>query len=130
MRLTEQRLGSYQRVEPLLLEVAARELDRRFGEVDAGNCRAAPGEPCEIDTGAAADFENHSASVAVKVDEPQQMMELFEMILVEVVEEAARADGMSCDFQIVYVPAPVRAHVVDRRHARTISAERDRMTPR
>ena len=51
-------------------------------------------EPGEIDAGAAADFENRSAAVAVKVHEPQQMMELLEMILVEIVEEAARADRM------------------------------------
>ena len=65
------------------------------GEVDAGDARAAFREPREVDAGAAADFENRSAAVAVKVDEPQQVMELFEVILVEIVEEAARTDRMA-----------------------------------
>ena len=43
-------------------------------------------------------------------------MELFEMILVEIVEEAARADRMPRDLQIVNVPVPVLADLVDRRH--------------
>ncbi len=81
---------------------------------------AALGEPREVDAGAAADFENRSAAVAVKVDEPQQVMELFEMILVEIVEEAARSDRMLRDLEVVNVLVPVRAHLVDGRHAGTI----------
>ena len=44
-------------------------------------------------------------------------MELLEVILIEIVEEAARADRMPRDLEIVNVPLPVRANVVDRRHA-------------
>ena len=80
--------------EPLLREVGAGQLDRGRGEIDAGDDRAAFGEPGQVDAGAAADFENRSAAVAVKVHEPQQVMELFEMVLIEIVEEAARADRM------------------------------------
>ena len=63
-------------------------------QVDAGDARAALGEPREIHAGAAADFEHRPAAVAVEVHEPQQVVELFEMILIEIVEEAARADRM------------------------------------
>ena len=69
---------------------------------------AALGEPREVDAGAAADFENRSAAIAVEVDEPEQVMELFEMILVEIVEKAARADRMPRDLEIVNVLVPVR----------------------
>ena len=82
---------------------------------------AALGEPREIDAGAAADFENRSAAVAVKVHEPQQVMELFEMILIEIVEKPARADRMPRDLEIVNVPVPVRADLVGRCHGQTIS---------
>ena len=73
---------------------------------------AALGEAGEIDAGAAADFENRSAAVAVKVDEPQQMVELFEMILIEIVEEPARSDRMPRDLEVVNVPVPVLANLV------------------
>ena len=80
---------------------------------------AAFGEPRQIDAGAAADFENRAAAIAVEVDEPQQMVQLLEMILIEIVEEPARSDRMPGDLEIVDVPFPVRAHLVDRRHADT-----------
>ena len=83
---------------------------------------AALREPGQIDAGAAADFEHRLAAVAVEVHEPQQMMQLLEMILIEIVEEAARADRMPGDLEIVDVPFPVRAHVVDGRHADNNSA--------
>ena len=46
------------------------------------------------------------------------MMEFLEMILVEVIEEAARSHRMPRDVQIVNVPVPVRAHVIDGGHGR------------
>ena len=101
--------------QPLLREIGAGQLDRRRREVDAGDDGAAPGEPGEVDAGAAADFENRSALIAVKSDEPQQVVELFEMVLVEIVEEAARADRMPCDLEVVNVLVPVVADVVDGR---------------
>ena len=67
--------------------------------------------------GAAADFENLPAGVAVKVDEPEEMVELFEMILIEIVEKAARSDRMPGDFEIVNVAVPVVANRIDGRHA-------------
>ena len=69
-------------------------------------------KPGQVDAGAAADFENRSAAIAVKGHEPQQMMELFEMILIEIVEKAARADRMPRDLEVVNVPVPVLAHLV------------------
>ena len=46
------------------------------------------------------------------------MMELLEMILIEVVEKAARSDRMPRDVQIVNVSVPVRAYFVDGGHGR------------
>jgi hypothetical protein len=45
------------------------------------------------------------------------MVKLFEVILIEIVEEAARSDRMARDFEIVNVPVPVVANRVDGRHA-------------
>ena len=103
--------------QPLLREVGARQLDRRRREIDAGDVGAAFGEPREIDAGAAADFEDRRPAVAVEVDEPQQVVQLLEVILVEIVEEPARSDRMPRDLEVVDVPVPVGADVVDRRHA-------------
>ncbi len=60
-------------------------------------------------------------AVAVEVDQPQQMMQLLEVILIEIVEEPARADRMPGDLEIVDVPFPVGADFVDGRHADTIT---------
>ena len=78
---------------------------------------AALRESREIHARAAADFEHRSAAIAVEVHEPQQVMQLFEVILIEIVEEAARADRMPRDLEIVNVLFPVRANVIDRRHS-------------
>ena len=83
--------------------MARASVDGRRGEVDAGDVGAAFREPRQIDAGAAADFENRSAAIAVKVHEPEQVMELLEMVLVEIVEEPARADRMPGDLEIVNV---------------------------
>src|SRR5262245_48295524 len=45
------------------------------------------------------------------------MMQFFEMILVEIVKESTRANGMLGDFQVMDVPLPIGAHFVDGRHA-------------
>jgi hypothetical protein len=42
------------------------------------------------------------------------------MILIEVVEKPARADGVLRDLEIVDVLFPVFAHLIDRRHGETI----------
>src|SRR5262249_56579749 len=93
--------------EPLLREIRPGELDRRAGDVHAGHAGAAPGEAGEVDAGAAADLQNRFAPIAVKSDEPQQVVELLEMVFVEVVEEAAGADGMTGDLEVVNVLIPV-----------------------
>src|SRR5262249_645352 len=65
-------------------------------------------------------FEDRPASVRLKVDELQQVMQFLEMVLVEIVEKTARPDGVLCDFQIVDVMLPIASHFVDGRHASTI----------
>jgi len=104
------------RPQALLFEVLAGELDGRRRHVHAGDLGAAPGEARKVHAGPAADVKNRSAAIAVKVHEPEQVMELFEMILVEIVEEAARTDGMPRDLQVVNVPVPVLTDLRRRRH--------------
>src|SRR6266513_5048584 len=77
-------------LEALLREVGARELDGGWRDVDAGDIGSASGKTGEVDGGAATDVENRTPAVAVKVDEPAQVVQLLEMIPVEIVEELAR----------------------------------------
>jgi len=61
-------------------------------------------------------------------------MQLFEMILVEIVEEAARADGMPRNLQVVNVPVPVLSDLRRRRHvshytATALSYQRSALNP-
>jgi len=108
--------------QALLFEVGPGQVDGGGRQVHTGDLGAAPGKPREVHAGAAADFENRSAPIAVKRHEPQQMVELLEMILVEIVEEAAGSDRMRRDLQIVNMPVPVQAHGVGRSHGQTITA--------
>ena len=52
---------------------------------------AALGEPDQVRARAAADVEHPLAAVAVEVDQPRQMVQLLEVILIEIGEELARA---------------------------------------
>ena len=74
--------------ESLLIEIRSREMDGRWREVDAGHACATFGKPGEVDAGAAPHVEHAAAAIAVEIHEPQQMVKLFEMVLVEIVEEA------------------------------------------
>src|SRR4029077_10283462 len=89
--------------------------------VDTGAPPPAPGETSQVDGRPAADFKNHSAAIAVKVHEPEQVMQLFEVVLVEVVEETARTDRMPRDLEVGNVLIPVRANVRRGSHRKTIS---------
>ena len=51
------------------------------------------------------------AAIPVEVDEPQQVVQLLEVVLVEVGEEPRRPDRVSRDLEIVDVPVPVVADV-------------------
>ena len=72
---------------------------RRRGEIDADDVRAPFREAREIDAGAAADFEHAASAIAVEVDEPQQMVQFLEVVLVEVVEKTTRADRVRRDLE-------------------------------
>ena len=65
-----------------------RQRDRRRGEVDAGDLCAVSRESDQIGAGAASDFEHAAAAILVERHEPRQMMQLLEMILLEIGEEA------------------------------------------
>ena len=104
-------------LEALLREVGARELDGGRRDVDAGDIGSASGKTGEVDGGAATDVENRTPAVAVKVDEPEQVVQLLEMIPVEIVEELARTGRMPGDLQIMDMRVPVRTDILDRRHS-------------
>jgi glycerol-3-phosphate dehydrogenase len=99
----------------LLPEVCPRQFDRRTCEIDAGHDSSAAGKSRQIDAGAASDFENGPSAIVVERDEPKQMMELLEVVLVEVLEEAARSDRVSGDLEVVNVPFPVGPDLLVRR---------------
>src|SRR5438046_1891378 len=86
--------------EPLLREVGGGETDRRSRDIHADDRGSALGKSRQVDAGAASDFEHRPAGVAVEVDEPQQVMKLFEVILLEVVEECSGADRVCRDVEI------------------------------
>ena len=110
----------------LLTEVGARQVDRGPRQVDADDARTALCEPYEIDSGPASDLEDKAIAIPVEVDEPEEVMELLEMVLVEIVEEPARSDGMPSDLEVVDVLFPVPAHVIGRRHGGHYTIAHDR----
>jgi len=103
--------------ERLLFEIRLREADRGRGQVDTRHACASPGEPGQVHGRTAPDLEDRAAAVAFEVHEPEQVVELLEVVLIEVVEKSARADRVPRDFEIVYVPFPVLADCVSRGHA-------------
>ena len=75
-----------------------------------GHPRAAARKAHQIHAGAAAHVEHGLAGQPVKGHQPQQVMELVEVILVEVVEEPGRARRVPRNRQIVDVLVPVAAN--------------------
>ena len=71
---------------------------------------AATCEVHQIDAGTAADVEHAPARGAGEFDEALQVVQLLEVILIQIGEEAGRADLVSRDREIVDVRVPVRAH--------------------
>ena len=98
----------WQLLEP---EVLAGQNDRRIRDVDAGGTGAAADEPHQIDTRATTHFEHAPAAVPVEVDEPQQVMELVEMVVIEIGKEPRRSDRMRRNLEIVDMLIPVTTDV-------------------
>jgi glycerol-3-phosphate dehydrogenase len=107
--------------QPLLGEVGPGQIDRPAGQVDAGGDRASLREAGKIDGGAAPHFEDGQTPVIVEVHQPEQVVQLLEVVLVQVVEETARPHRMPGDLEIVDVLLPVGPHFVDGRHADNIA---------
>ena len=77
-------------------------------------------ESNQIGAGAASDLEHAAAAILIERHEPRQMVQLLEMILLEIGEEAGRARRMRRDVEVVNVRVPVRAHgALGRRVIRT-----------
>src|SRR5690606_4436711 len=79
--------------------------------VDPDDPRAGASKAHHLDTGATTDVDHVTAAPGVEVDEAQQVVELFEVVLVEVGEEAGRARLVGTDLEIVDVTVPVAADV-------------------
>ena len=82
---------------------------------DTADHRAPPGEADQVGAGAAADIEHPLTVVAVEADQPRQMVQLLEVILVQVAEESGSADRMGRDLQVVDMVIPVSTDVLRRR---------------
>ena len=108
------------RRQPLLSDIRGRQLDRRWREIDAGDRGAAFREPDEIDARTASDVEHRASAAGVEGHQPQQVVKLLEMVLIQVVEETARSSRVRRYLEIVYVLVPVVSDLIDRRHAGTI----------
>ena len=102
--------------DPVQLEILAREIDGRLGQVDAGDARAALREAEQVDADAAADLEDGAVFVAVlEIDDPRQVVQFVEAVIVQIVEEFPRADGVAGHFEIVDVFVPVALNRVNHR---------------
>jgi hypothetical protein len=64
----------------------------------------------EVDAGAAPDIEHAAAFGSVELHQPPKVMQLLEVVLVEIREEAWRAHLVPRDREIVDVRVPVRAY--------------------
>jgi hypothetical protein len=69
-------------------------------------------ESKQVCPGPAPDFQHTASPILVERHESGQMMELLEMILLEIGEEALRARRMRCDLQIVDVRIPISSNGV------------------
>ena len=86
------------------------ERDRGRCEVDAGDLRAMTREPNQVGARSASDLKDATPAKLVERHEPRQMVQLLEMILLEVGEEAGRSGRVGRDVEVVNVRVPVRTH--------------------
>jgi hypothetical protein len=91
----------------LVREILPGKANGRLRHVHSRDASAATGEAHEIDARSTAHLQNVAAPEPVERDERQQMMELLEVILVEVLEEAGRPDRVRRDREIVDMGVPV-----------------------
>lgn len=104
-------------LESQLLEVGSGQCNSRGGEIDTGNRSTSSGKPREVYARAAADLKDGSIVVGVEPDELRQVMELFKVVLLEVIKEAPRSYRMAGDFQVMDVVFPIRPDIFSGRHA-------------
>ena len=98
-------------VSPCCAKFSLRQRDRRRRQVHAGDDRRPLGEPHQVGPGAAADVEHPLAAIGVEVDQPRQVVQLLEVVLIEIGEELPRArTGWRADVEIVDVVVPVVAN--------------------
>ncbi len=93
--------------QTMQLEVGPGERDRLFREVDTGHVGPAAGESNQVGADPTADLEQPLATIPGEVDEPGQVAQLVEAIVVEGIKETERADWFIGHLQIVNTPVPV-----------------------
>jgi hypothetical protein len=129
--IPERKLGAVgfhdRRGQPLLRHVRRSEPRRAVSHVDSDAACSAAREPREIDARTAANVEHPPIALPIEIDQPQEMMQFFEVILIQIREETGRARRVLRNLEIVNVLVPVRANArrrtVGRRHDAVIYVE-------
>src|SRR5215218_1591823 len=91
-------------------EVLRGQPDSRARRINARGLRSAAREVHQVDAGAAPDVEHAACRRASEFHQARQVVQLLEVILIKIGEEAGRPDGVPRDGQIVDVRVPVPAH--------------------
>src|SRR5262245_1086286 len=94
----------------MMADVQLCKSDRRIRDVNAGHASTVAGKADEIGPGTTSHVQHTLATVMVKGDQTEKVMELVEVILVEVSEKAHGADRMLRHLQIMNPDVPIGAH--------------------
>ena len=89
------------------LEIGPGQRDRLWCEVNPGDVGPAPGESHEVGSYATAHFQKPLAAKPIKIDQPRQVVQLVETIVIEVVKEPERPDWLVGHLQVVNTLVPV-----------------------
>ena len=100
-------------VQVLLGEVGAGQLDSSRGNIDAGDVGPSAGKTGEVDPWAAADVENRTPAVAVKIHEPEQVVQLLEMVRVQIGEKPFGTGRMTGNLHVMNMAVPIVANILD-----------------
>ena len=103
--------------QPVVFDVAARQINRAAGKVDSGRMRPASDKAYEVGADPAADFENSLVTVTSEVDERRQVSQLVEPVFVQGVEEREGPERLVGHVEVVDPPVPVLANPCSRSHA-------------
>ena len=98
--------------EPLLLEILPRQVDGTLGDIDPGCSGTGPGKPDNLHARPAAHIEHVLSFPLVEVNQIEQVVEFFEVVLVEIGKKPGRSRGVLRDLEIVDVGIPIGADAI------------------